>query len=346
MVYLSKNEFDKIYNENLKSILEPLDIERVQNDKRAKMSFVLLIPTLLVCIPICYFSNFQVSLVLFICSFFVSILMYSNVKEKERKKLKQLVVSKVLQVYGNLYFSDNKNAISHQEIKDMGLFMYSTHKDTDDVIIGIDKGCNFAISEIKLTHTETHGTGKSRTTHTVTDFKGLVVKVQMKKKFSGKTVVGIKGNISKVKGGEKVELEDVDFMRNREIYSTDQIEARYILTPSFMERLALLAEKFQNDTPEGLKINSSPLVNNTAVPAVISSLLNKGWKNLSERITGVSVGFVNGYAYLFIPTSQNFFEISTSDTLLNPAKYYSIYLQLKAILSVIDHLNLDKDLGL
>ena len=70
---------------------------------------------------------------------------------------------------------------------------------------------------------------------------------------------------------------------------------------------------------------------------MISSLLNKGWKNLSERITGVSVGFVNGYAYLFIPTSQNFFEISTSDTLLNPAKYYSIYLQLKAILSVIDH---------
>ena len=36
---------------------------------------------------------------------------------------------------------------------------------------------------------------------------------------------------------EEIELEDPEFMEHFRVYSTDQVEARYILSPSMMERL-------------------------------------------------------------------------------------------------------------
>jgi hypothetical protein len=45
---------------------------------------------------------------------------------------------------------------------------------------------------------------------------------------------------------EKVKLESIDFENRFIVYSNDQVEARYILTPSFMERLVKL-EKMMGD---------------------------------------------------------------------------------------------------
>jgi Protein of unknown function (DUF3137) len=43
---------------------------------------------------------------------------------------------------------------------------------------------------------------------------------------------------------QKVTLEDPQFEDKFEVYSTDQIEARYLLTTSFMERLLALSRLF------------------------------------------------------------------------------------------------------
>jgi len=45
---------------------------------------------------------------------------------------------------------------------------------------------------------------------------------------------------------ENVQLEDPKFEEIFEVYSTDQIEARYLLTVSFMERLLDLADIFDD----------------------------------------------------------------------------------------------------
>ena len=52
---------------------------------------------------------------------------------------------KILSVYGNLHFSQNKGVITLKEIKSFGLFPNATQEHIDDVIIGIDKGRNFII---------------------------------------------------------------------------------------------------------------------------------------------------------------------------------------------------------
>ncbi len=47
--------------------------------------------------------------------------------------------------------------------------------------------------------------------------------------------------------GEKIELEDPEFMKLFKVYGTDQVEARYILTTSMMERLKELATRIKGD---------------------------------------------------------------------------------------------------
>jgi len=43
-----------------------------------------------------------------------------------------------------------------------------------------------------------------------------------------------------------VRLEDPNFEKRFEVFSTDQVEARYLLTPSFMERLMALSSLFND----------------------------------------------------------------------------------------------------
>lgn len=46
--------------------------------------------------------------------------------------------------------------------------------------------------------------------------------------------------------GERVRLEDPRFEDRFNVFSTDQIEARYLLTPRFMERIMELTERLNN----------------------------------------------------------------------------------------------------
>jgi hypothetical protein len=80
-------------------------------------------------------------------------------------------------------------------------------------------------------------------------FKGLFICLGMNKRFLGKTIVkrdlGLMNWADKPsKELEKVNLEDPRFEEDFEVYSSNQIEARYLLTPSFMERLQGLSNLF------------------------------------------------------------------------------------------------------
>ncbi len=44
-----------------------------------------------------------------------------------------------------------------------------------------------------------------------------------------------------------VKLEDIDFSKDFSVFSTNQIEARTILTPTFMERMKKLKEIFKSN---------------------------------------------------------------------------------------------------
>ena len=102
------------------------------------------------------------------------------------------------------------------------------------------------ISEEKLT--QIVRTRKSR--HEQTVFDGVIVILSMNKKFKGQTVVkkdyGWLGNkFTRPSGLQRLRLEDPVFERKFEVYSDNQIEARYLLTTAFMERLLRLKQAFR-----------------------------------------------------------------------------------------------------
>ena len=109
---------------------------------------------------------------------------------------------------------------------------------------------------------------------------------------------------------QKVTLEDSEFNQMYDIYSDDQVEARYILTPTFMERL----------------------------------------KNVREVIGGFDVHCLieNKYITLFIETPNDFFEIGNNitDSINNKRNYECIFVQLINIFNLIHYFKLDKKLGL
>ena len=79
------------------------------------------------------------------------------------------------------------------------------------------------------------------------NFEGGIIRAKMNKSFSGKTVLRPK-KVSCADlialGLERVILEDPEFNKKFNVYSTDQVEARYLLTPSFMEKLKNISIQF------------------------------------------------------------------------------------------------------
>jgi hypothetical protein len=121
----------------------------------------------------------------------------------------------------------------------------------EDMLSGARGEAPFQFFEAHLEEkrTTTDGKGRTRTTW-VTVFKGQCLTVRFHKEFQGITKVyrdmGAFNWLAKFGVKEpRVRLEDPVFEKAFEVYGSDQIEARFILTPDFMERLLGLERTFQ-----------------------------------------------------------------------------------------------------
>lgn len=78
--------------------------------------------------------------------------------------------------------------------------------------------------------------------------RGLIFYADMNKSFEGQTIVvkdkGLFNAFSKYKNMERVGVESPEFEKKFEVYSDNQIEARYILTTTMLEYMEKLQETF------------------------------------------------------------------------------------------------------
>jgi hypothetical protein len=112
--------------------------------------------------------------------------------------------------------------------------------EAEDELVGTYRGLPLRITEAKLTRRS----GKQKQT----PFDGLLIELVLPRPLTGTTVVradqGAFGNLAarlRSSALERVRLEDPRFERKYEVYGSDQIEARALLTPAFMERFTALA---------------------------------------------------------------------------------------------------------
>ena len=107
---------------------------------------------------------------------------------------------------------------------------------------------------------------------------------------------------------KKVILEDPEFMKRFNVYSSDQVEARYLITPSFMRRFMDLKTSFGAKT--------------------------------------IKCSFFNDNLMIAISTHKNLFEIGTLFRPINKKSVRKFFAEIESILNMVEYFKLDEKTGL
>ena len=117
---------------------------------------------------------------------------------------------------------------------------------TEDLFSGVRSGCDFALYDAHLE--KEHRDSKGNTTWT-TCFRGSLIRLAFPQRFLGTTVVrrdaGLFNIFQRRSSLQRVGLVDSKFEKTFEVYGTDQVEARFLVHPIFMEKLLALETSFR-----------------------------------------------------------------------------------------------------
>lgn len=169
-----------------------------------------------------------------------------------RRKSKNQLMPELIKYFDGFIYQFEGNISSAIVQKSRLINDYNAHS-CDDYFSGSYKNVEMVVSEEKFEKvTTSYNNGKSRE-HRSNVFDGIIILLSMNKDFSGQTVVfQDKGIFNKVvswsrnlSGLETIRLEDSLFEKEFEAYGTNQVEARYLLTTAFMERMLKLREAYK-----------------------------------------------------------------------------------------------------
>lgn len=185
----------------------------------------------------------------------------------------------------------------------------------EDLVYGRVGRTDVRFSEVHAEYKTTSTDSKGHThTHWHTIFRGVFFIADFNKDFRGRTLVlpdtaerlfghfGQKLQAIAMPRMELVRLEDRRFEREFVVYGDDQIEARYILTPSLMDRILQL-------------------------------------KDRTGRT--IYLSFADSKVYLAISTGENILEPRLSGCLADPSIIQRYYQQIASVLRIVDDLNLN-----
>jgi len=154
-----------------------------------------------------------------------------------RSNTKENIVGNLCRFLGFAFQAEMAVSPRLDQFEELGLVTRNYGRSKfEDQISGQAHGAKFLLHEAHLEKRE--GTGKNR--RWVTKFRGQLLVIEFHQKFLGRTIVlRDKGWLQGKKKDDmkRVGLVDPVFEKIFEAYGTDQVEARYLLTPTFMQRL-------------------------------------------------------------------------------------------------------------
>lgn len=253
----SANNFSLFYEKELKHLLTPLEEDRKKIRKYGAAGFFFLGAAILLFIISAASHNSFAAVFAFILllAALILLIVFGNKKKSFAAGFKETIVRKIIHFIDPSLSYSPRLSISKTDYLNSGLFVEQPDRYSgDDYIEGTHEKTFFCFSEL---HSERKvSSGKS--THWETIFRGLFFIADFNKNFSGRTYVWSERNpqinfLTKIFSSfawnlEKVKLESVEFEKRFIVYSSDQVEARYILTPSFMERIVRLQQMMGEGT--------------------------------------------------------------------------------------------------
>lgn len=234
-----KDNFAKIYHENVAPQLKYIDNERIVTQKKAKLYSTISFSTGAVAAVTGFFLQTELAIWIGVGVCVLAFVIYSSMQKNFENKLKTQIMPLFMQAFGNFKWSTNE-VIPTFEIKDSAIFERFSNRDVDDNFTGIYRGMPIEISETELYYYVSTRNGRQRRDV----FKGVLISIGVGKNFTGHTIVRLREFLFNNKVYEEVKLEDPEFGKKYFVDSNDQVEARYLLTTAFMERFKNISTAF------------------------------------------------------------------------------------------------------
>jgi hypothetical protein len=166
-----------------------------------------------------------------------------------KKEAKTLIVEPVAKRLALSFVEDPGEVESIDRHRHVGVVPNWDRSSFEDRVTGQRNGVDFELFEAHLEQRRqtTNGKGKSQT-RWVTVFRGQCLRFDFHKAFHGRTLVTRDaGFFNRFGGGgdmQRASLEDPKFEAIFEVYTTDQVESRFLLTPDLMQKLVDMEQVF------------------------------------------------------------------------------------------------------
>jgi len=253
--------------------------------------------------------------------FLIPLIIYAIVKvnplwKNYYNRFKSEIIKEIILFINPDLSYDSTKKISQHIYKKSGIFHHSVDSYTgDDYVSGFNAETQIEFSELHTQYkTVTYDSKGNRHEHWHTIFRGIFFSADFSKNFNAQTFVltdtaeklfgflGTKFQKINKSYGELVKLEDPDFEEKFVVYSNNQTEARYLLSPSLMRRIVNFAEKSKKK---------------------------------------IQLSFVDSRLYIAIPFNKSLFEPKLFGEIVGIDHVREYYLDLLLANDLVDDLNLN-----
>lgn len=215
---------------------------------------------------------------------------------------KKEVVTEIIRAFCPGATFSPERGISESVFENCGLFASPDRYHAEDLIQGCLGKTSFSCSEVHAEERRTQATKNGVRHYWVDIFRGFLFIADFHKDFQGETVIRRNSLFKIGMGASRVKMENPDFEKVFDVFSSNQVEARYLITPSMMERM--------------LKLDS----------------IFKG---------GITISFRHSTILVAIPDSKNRFEASVWTSLNDRSLVESDFALLRSLLAIVEELNLN-----
>ncbi|ATP58471.1 galanin [Pedobacter ginsengisoli] len=305
---------------SMQSALNELEIQRKKiSELKTKAYLFLAAGAIIIAIGVFMSSLLIAAAIIGGASIITSVVFFSNAGQKfteYRHEFKQRVVAIALKSVDPSLEIEYKYGLPEDDFINSQLFTQQPdrYSSQDQIYGNAGKTC-FSFSEVHAEYKTETQTKNGRQEHWHTILKGIVFCADFNKHFNGITVVKPKDMGSTLgawisdkmpifssSSKELVKLENPEFNKAFITHSTDQVEARYILTPTMMERLCEL--------------------------------------NNQSNAT-ISVSFIGTYVYIAFPLEKDYFEPPVFKSLLTTESLNEDLNVIRFMYGIINELDLN-----
>ena len=303
----SRKEFNEMFYKTCKPLLTEFEEQRMKIFFAYKIRATILgiILFCLLCLFLYEIAIQQPRGSIFLVIIIAAIMLGDYYKQKKNfeTKIKHKIMPVFCNALGDFQWSSG-NIVNYDLFVNTGIVPKNWYRaQSDDIFTGKHNDVSIEIAEV--TYWE-----KGDKNNYVT-FQGAVVLLDMNKIFHGHTLVTSDTalHLSPINGLKHTILEDSRFEKIFDVFTNDEVEARYLLTPTFMERLTKIKKTFM------------------AAQISCAFYMNKLFISINTRKDMFYLGVIN--------KKEDDYR-----------QFIQIYTEITSIIELIDQLKLDQKIGL